>query len=843
MSSALKVLIIEDSPTDAEIAIASLRRTWPDIDWQRVESEEAFLQQLQWMPDIIIADYEVPGFGALAALRILKSRNSDIPLIVFTGAVTEEIVVQCIRHGAADYLLKDRMTRLASAIENALNMRRERIAKQRTERDQQRLAALNAALLDSLPAHVALLDKQGKIIATNEAWRRDGNRHGFSHPDWGVGTDYAAACLKLANQHNLQAASIARGVHSVLNGSRSQFVQEYASHVDDNKRWFRVMINPVHSDQHNGGAVVMHLNVTDRRLAEEQLKINSNALQHLSEGVVIADSQLRVIMVNKAFSTMTGFESDEVLGLPLGTAITGDDNPDLHANVTRTVAVTGSWLSELICRRKDASPFPALFSISPVRDEQGSIEHYTAVLTDLSSLRDVEQRIEYLAGHDVLTGLPNRSALESQLRTIISSSSASSLVALLLIELDRFKSINDTLGHRTGDAVIRAVAERLSHSKHPVDYLARLGGDEFVLVRNEAANTDEILMYAETIRNALERPFVIGTREFFITASIGISCFPRDAADAESLIRTADAAVYQAKERGRNAVALYSPTGDAVAAERFVLRNSLPQALQRNQFSLDYQPVVDLNTGKITGVEALLRWHHPQLGLISPTRFISIAEETGLILPISDWVLNTACAQLHRWQQMGWHEPNVAVNLSTREFSQRDLPQRIAAALREYELKPRQLTLELTESMVMSDPVSAAELINDLAEMGVKVALDDFGTGYSSLSYLKRFRLGCLKVDRSFVSGTAHSNGDQSIVRAVIALGKTLDMKIVAEGVETLEQANFLRQSGCDDAQGYFYSQPVAADLIPDLVRDIPQRFHSPTSAHWYTAQIAEGDG
>lgn len=843
MSSALKILIIEDSPTDAEMAVASLRRTWPIIDWQRIESEEAFLQQLQWMPDIIIADYEVPGFGALAALRILKSRNSDIPLIVFTGAVTEEIVVQCIRHGAADYLLKDRLTRLASAIDNALNMRRERIAKQRTERDQQRLAALNIALLDSLPAHVALLDKQGRIVATNESWRRDGNRHGFSHPDWGVGTDYAAACLKLSGTHNLQAASIARGVHSVLNGSREQFVQEYSSHQEDNKRWYRLMVTPVQSDQHNGGAVVMHLNITDRRLAEEQLKINSNALQHLSEGVVIADSQLRVIMINKAFTLMTGFESDEVLGLALGIAITGEDAPSFHTNITRTISVAGSWLSELNCRRSDASQFPALFSISPVRDEQGNIEHYTAVLTDLSSLRDVEQRIEYLSGHDALTGLPNRSALESQLRSTIHSASNSNLVALLIIELDRFKSINDTQGHRTGDAVIRAVADRLAQSKETEDYLARLGGDEFVLVRNNAASTDDVLTYAELIRNALERPFSIGAREFFITASIGISCYPRDATDVESLIRTADAAVYQAKERGRNAVALYSPTGDAAAAERFVLQNSLPQALQRNQLSLEYQPVVELNTGKITGVEALLRWQHPQLGLISPTRFISIAEETGLIVPISDWVLNTACAQIQRWQQMGWHEPNVAVNLSTREFANRDLPQRIAHALREYELKPRQLTLELTESMVMTDPASAAELINELAEMGVKVSLDDFGTGYSSLSYLKRFRLGCLKVDRSFVSGAAFNTGDQSIVRAVIALGKTLDLKIIAEGVETLEQANFLRQSGCDDAQGYFYSQAVRPELIPELVRDIPQRFLSPSETHWYTEQIAEGDG
>jgi len=837
MTAALKVLIIEDSPTDAELAVASLSRTWPNIDWRRAETEVEFHEQLKWLPEVIIADYEVPGFGAIPALKILQECHCDIPLIVFTGAVTEEIVVRCIQLGAADYLLKDRLTRLGPAIVNALNMKSERDAKRRTERDQQRLAALNRALLDSLPAHAALLDKHGRIIAINEAWRRNGNTL-FSNPTWGIGTDYPAACLQLKPQ-TPDAVNVAHGVHTVLTGTRDQFAFEYPCHHRDKKCWYRITVTPVHSHEReqNGGAVVMHLDVTDRRITEEQLKVNSNALQQLTEGVVITDANLRVISTNKAYTNITGYELEEVLGLPLGTVMTGEDDPYLHGEAARNVLVSGGWRAEISCRRKDAEQFPALFSISAVRDERGGIEHYTAVLTDLSSLRDVEQRIEYLAGHDALTGLPNRAALETHLRAVIAQPTTGGTVAILLVELDRFKSINDSLGHRAGDAVIRAVAERLDHIRHHNDFVARLGGDEFALLHQDSHDTETLLAYAESIRMLMEAPFTIGSRELFITASIGIGSYPLDGSDAEAVLRAADAAVYQAKERGRNVVALHSPLEDAAATERFLIQNSLPQALAKKQFALEYQPVVDLSSGTITGVEALLRWHHPQLGLVSPTRFISIAEDTGLILPISDWVMNTACQQLRRWQDAGWREPTVAVNLSSREFVRRDLPQRVAQALRVNQLQPQQLILELTESMVMSDPASAAELINELAEMGVQVALDDFGTGYSSLAYLRRFRLGCLKVDRSFVSGAGRSGGDQSIVRAVIALGKTLDMKIIAEGVETLEQANFLRQSGCDDAQGYFYSKPVAPDRIPPLLIDIPRRFFGPGSLQWYSLQ------
>jgi len=843
MSSPLKVIIIEDSPADAELAVASLQRTWHDILWSRVETEAEFITELGSHPDVIIADYEVPGFGAVSALSILKQRKCNVPLIVFTGAVTEDTVVRCMRLGAADYLLKDRLTRLSSAIENALQMRSEREAKRRTEREQQRLSALNSALLDSMPAHAALLDGQGNIIATNAAWRCDGNRDGFSNPDWTIGTHYPSACLKLLEQHHLHAMEIARGVRAVLAGTRDYLAVEYPSDSNNVRRWFRIMVTPVGQSrrdrQPNTGAVIMHVDITERRGVEEQLKINANALQQLTDGVVITNADLKVISVNKAYSAMTGYEADEVIGLPLWTVITGDESQQLNGEAAMPLPLNSGWRAELSSRRKGGEAFPAIFSINPVRSEHGVIDHYTAVLTDLSSLRDVEQRIEYLSQHDALTGLPNRAALETHLlNSIASNLDADHVTAVLLIELDRFKSINDTLGHRTGDALIRAVTERLTYIRNPADYLARLGGDEFVLLRHGARNVEAVLPYAENLRAALEKPFMVGSRELFITTSIGISCYPTDGVDYESLLRSADAAVYQAKQSGRNAVKVYSPIEDAAASERFALQNSLPLALSKSQFVLEYQPVVDLNSGFVTGVEALLRWQHPQLGLISPTRFIDIAEETGLILPISDWVLNTACAQVSRWQRAGWRDAHVAVNLSSREFSRHDLPVRIAGALDEYGLTPRQLRLELTESMVMGDPVSAAELINTLAQMGVEVALDDFGTGYSSLSYLKRFRLGCLKVDRSFVSG-AHSNSeDQSIVRAVIALGKTLDMKIVAEGVETLEQANFLRQAGCDDAQGYFYARPVAAARIPALVEEIPQRFRDAGLAQWHQLEL-----
>lgn len=382
MNKELKALIVEDSALDAELVAAMLAHSWEHLSWRRVDRQENFIDELTWQPDIIIADHEVPGFGAPAALELLQELDADIPLIVCTGAVTEETVVRCMRLGAADYLLKDRLTRLGPAVENALAMRRERLSKQQTQREQQRLAALNSALLDSLPAQAALLDTQGNIIATNAAWRSKGHKDTFTSPEWGVDCNYAGACLKLAGRDSLHAVGIVRGIAEVLAGQRDQFAMDYPSQAKHAGHWFRVMVTRVTAEPNAGGAVVMHVDVTERRSMEEQLKINANALQHLAEGVVISDAQLRVVAVNKAYSTMTGYELEEVKGLPLWTALTGEEASRIPGEKHPAYNATSGWRVELNGRHKSGKYFRSILSVNPVPSEHGQVEHFTAVLTD-----------------------------------------------------------------------------------------------------------------------------------------------------------------------------------------------------------------------------------------------------------------------------------------------------------------------------------------------------------------------------------------------------------------------------------------------------------------------------
>lgn len=382
MNKELKALIVEDSTADAELEVAVLSRSWEQVSWRCVDRESDFINALLWQPDVIIADYEVPGFGAPLALEMLQELDADIPFIVCTGAVTEETVVRCMRLGAADYLLKDRLTRLGPAIENALAMRRERLAKQHTQQEQQRLAALNTALLDSLPAQAALLDGHGDIIATNAAWRKQGNRASFSGAEWSSGCHYIKVCMEQSGKNNLHALGIARGVSDVLAGKCEQFNLEYPCQCKDGKHWFRVMVTPVTSGRNDGGAVVMHVDVTERRSIEGQLKINANALQHLAEGVIVSDDKLRVVSLNKAYTAMTGYELDEVKGLPLWTAITGEELDRIPNGINSQLMSSSGWRTELDSRRKDGKYFRAVLSVNPVPGEHGDVEHFTAVLTD-----------------------------------------------------------------------------------------------------------------------------------------------------------------------------------------------------------------------------------------------------------------------------------------------------------------------------------------------------------------------------------------------------------------------------------------------------------------------------
>ena len=954
MSGSFRILIIEDSPSDAELTVAVLRQRWPQLEYTLVDSAAQFRSALADAPDTIVADYEVPGFGAVPALNILKELNSEIPLIVLTGAVTEEIVVQCMRMGAADYLLKDRMTRLPSAVANALGMRKEREEKRRaqrqrelseqqyrslffhhpdavyaldlagcfvsmnraceqllgyaqeelrgkafvallpaqerepisqafealsagqprhfrthylrndnsrvelsvtavpieveerivgiygiakdvteemharlaleaSERQQRQLAELNSAILNSLPAHIALLDHAGNVVAVNEAWRTDGTQGSFDDPQCRAGVNYIEVCRKAEGECIQELPLVVGGLTQVLSGQRDNFVIEYPARGGAHKRWFRMMVTPVTRGAGAHAAVVMHLEVTDRRLAEEQLRINANALRHLTESVVVTDHELRVVTVNKAFTMTTGYEAHEILGQSIDAFLAHEYPDSLLEDIRAQVGRAGGWKGELRSRRRDGEAFPAFFSFSAIRDDSGKAQHYTAVFTDLSRFREFEQRIEYLAMHDALTGLPNRAALVNHLSSALVYAESQGLIgAVLLIELDRFMTVNDTLGHPIGDMLLKAVAHRIDQLKQPEDILARMGGDEFMLFSIGAGDTEDMDGLAQRVRTALQLPFHLGDHELFITASIGISCFPADGRDAESLMRAADAAVYMAKQQGRNTVAAYSSGMNAAAMERFILQNSLPQALARNEFLLEYQPTVDLRTGQIHGAEALIRWQHPQLGLISPTHFIGLAEDTGHIIQIGEWVLHEACMQLQRWRAEGWREAVIAVNLSARQFAQPDLARQIERILVSTGTPPQQLSLEITESMMMRDPAAAERLITRLTRQGIGVAIDDFGTGYSSLNYLRRFRVNSLKVDKSFVSGVPGDRGSESIVRAIIALGKALGMTVIGEGAETAEQVHFLKSAGCDLAQGFYYSRPVPAQQVLQLEHSTP---------------------
>ncbi len=442
---------------------------------------------------------------------------------------------------------------------------------------------------------------------------------------------------------------------------------------------------------------------------------------------------------------------------------------------------------------------------------------------DISERKRAEELLNHLAYHDVLTDLPNRALLHDRLeQAMIEADRQRRLVVVMFMDLDRFKNINDTLGHRTGDALLKIVADRLRSGVRLGDTISRLGGDEFVLVLANVAHVDDVAHVAQKIVDQFVSPFNIGERELFVTPSIGITIYPLDSTDAESLLKNADAAMYHAKESGRNTFQFYTAELNTRAMKRLTLETGLRWALERDELLLHYQPLVSMQTAEIVGMEALLRWQHPEFGLIPPLEFISVAEDTGLIIPIGEWVLRTACAQTKVWADAGFPVLRIAVNLSGKQLK-KDLPEKVRRILAETGLPAAHLDLELTESILMQDVEETASIMAELSMLGIAFSLDDFGTGYSSLSYLKRFPIKHLKIDRSFVRDITTDLNDATIALASIVMAHTLDIRVIAEGVETSEQLEFLRRQGCDMAQGYYFSKPLSVEAFSELLQEWDQ--------------------
>ena len=558
-----------------------------------------------------------------------------------------------------------------------------------------------------------------------------------------------------------------------------------------------------------------------RRLAEANLRSSETLLNSIvntaADGIIVINDEGMLEFVNAAVERMFGWKPLELIGRNIDCLMPARRGT-AHRRVFAPTEGGGTGVGrEVKAQRKNGSLFPIELTFGEMRID-GRVK-YAGIMRDVTERKCAEERIRHLAHYDDLTGLPNRALFSQLLEQALSESKFShKQVAVLFIDLDRFKLINDTLSHASGDAVLQLVGKRLTEALPRRDTVARFGGDEFVVLMRDCSIPTDAADTAQKLLTALAEPMLVEGQEYHLTASIGISAFPGDGENAQTILKNADIAMYRAKEHGKNNFQFYSAQMNLHSFERLVLERFLRHALEQDEFEVYYQPKIDLVTGRLTGMEALLRWMHPGMGMISPTKFIPLAEETGLIVQIGAWVLHAACAQNRAWQQEGLPPLRVAVNLSALQFAQSELHATIVGVLEDTGLPPELLELEITESVTMENPEHAAMLLKKLKALGISLAIDDFGTGYSSLSYLKRFPIDSVKIDRSFIKDIPDDEDDVAITQAVIAMAHSLRLKVIAEGVESEHHVEFLREHGCDQAQGYLFGKPMPAAEFRELM-------------------------
>jgi diguanylate cyclase (GGDEF)-like protein/PAS domain S-box-containing protein len=690
----LQLLIVEDSEEDAQLLLLQLRRNGYRPVAHRVQTAEEMDRALADKPwDLVIADYSLPTFNALAALELFHRRGLDIPFLVVSGTIGEETAVEAMRAGAHDYIMKGSSARLIPAIARELREAEERANRRRAE----------------------------------QALR-------------------------------------------------------------ENERRFRVLI------------------------------------EHSSDILTVLDAGGRIVYESPSVERLLGLTADELMGTPIEEHVHPDDRHALASALAQSAEASAAVTVELRMRGRDGEWRSLEASVSNLLDhaEVGGIVLNSR---DITARKQDEEMIRHLAYFDALTGLPNRMLFDDRLAQALAHSRRRGArgLAVMFLDLDRFKTINETLGHGAGDELLRTVASRLSGVLREEDTVARLGGDEFLFLLPEIDDVEDAARVARKVLAELVTPFSVHGHELHVTASVGIAMFPHDGGDAETLVRNADSALYRAKEQGGNRCQLYAPAMNAIAFKRLVLENSLRRAIERGELRLHYQPLVSLHDGTYVGVEALIRWEHPELGLVSPAEFIPLAEETGLIVQLTHWVLHTACRQMKEWQDAGVELATVSVNISAQHFSAANLPVAVSEALAAAGLDGRHLCLELTESVMMENVEETIATLLELKKLEVKISIDDFGTGYSSLSYLKRLPIDTLKIDQSFVRNTPADADDAAIAMLIISMAHSLDLSVVAEGVETEEQMRLLRSQQCDIMQGYLVSRPLPGAEMTEMLftRDV----------------------
>ncbi|HVW51450.1 MAG TPA: EAL domain-containing protein [Trinickia sp.] len=681
----------------------------------------------------------------------------------------------------------------------------------KAEAEAQRSNQMLETVIDNIPQRIFWKDRDSRYLGCNMAFARDA---GLAYTEQVIGkTDRDMPWGELAD-------ALRKADEEVI-----------ATGVPKMNHEFEVLIDGVHRagitsklPLTNGDGTVIgvlgsYTDVTDRKRSDLALRLQSRALDASVNAILItaaAESGHVVEYANPAFQRITGYDPAEVIGQDCRFLQRDDHDQEGLVAIREGLAANKEVSAVLRNYRKDGALFWNQLFIAPVPDPDGKTTHHIGVINDVTDLIRYQEQLEYQANYDSLTRLPNRNLLRERLDQAIARGKP---LAVVFIDLDGFKNVNDSLGHSVGDRLLGVVAERLARSARPSDTVARHGGDEFVIVLTDAVDEQTLIGWMERVRATISEPVWLDGTELYVGCSMGASLYPQDGEDVETLLKKSDLAMYRAKDMGRNTFQLYQPEMNTSVGARLNLERRLRRALRDGEFLLHYQPQVDIETGQIVGMEALVRWHDPEVGLVPPSAFIPVAEESGLIGPLSEWVLREACRQNKAWQDDGLPPARVSVNLSARQFQQRDIAKLVMAILEETGLEPQYLELELTESTIMRNAEEAVTMLNELHALGIGLAIDDFGTGYSSLSYLKRFPVDRLKIDRSFVSDIGASSDDETITSAIIALAHSLQLQVIAEGVETAAQLDFLKERACNEMQGYFFARPMPHDAIPALLQ------------------------
>lgn len=874
MSHTCRILYVDDSRFDRELVKDALTATSSRFLLTEAASRaefEALLANAQY--DLVLSDFNIVGFEGLQVIDAVKAQHPDVPVVIVTGTGSEEIAVEAMKRGASDYVIKtpQHIQRLSHTIHAVIEQNQRRQEHERVERAMHRISRARKVMAECnhtlvhANAETELLQEMCRIVVESGGYRMawigyaNGERDEAVIPmaHAGEGQDYLSELLAVWAQGKRDWSPSIRAVQS----GRTYAIPDIAA-VQGHDDWcthalihgYRsVTALPLKDGNRVFGALTVYES-EPHELDTEEIAMFEELAEDISYGVISqriklareqADMTLRVTeekltsILNSIDNIVWSTSKSELLYInPVAERIYGRPLADFYQNkdlwfeaihpedqervrdAMQSLLDGGALMLEYRVVQPNGEIFWLEARTRAVRDSKGRLVRIDGVASDISERKAHEAHIEYLATHDALTGLANRNMLGDRLRRAVSHARRTNqLLALLFLDMDRFKDVNDSFGHTFGDKLLQAVAARLQEQVRDSDTVSRHGGDEFIVLLTNLGTPEDVSKIVGKLLNSFAAPFIIDNHKLYVTVSIGASVYPNDGNDIEILLKNADTAMYRAKDESGSGFQFYSQEMGARAIERVELEGALRRAVEHQEFMLLYQPQVDLGSGRIVGAEALIRWRHPVMGLITPERFIPLAEEIGLIVPIGEWVLRTACAQGKAWQDAGLPHIRVAVNLSARQFRREGLLDSVVKALRNAAFDAQYLELELTESMVMNGAEQFIAKLHALKEVGVQLSIDDFGTGYSSLSYLKRFSVDRLKIDQSFIRDIAINPDDAAITRSVIALGHSLNLKVIAEGVETEEQLGFLRGSHCDEMQGYYFSKPVSADEFAALLR------------------------